>query len=614
MSFRFAAGFLLCTIFSAYSTVLKAQTPESIQANDNRVAAGALQNGVLSLDLELRKGLWHPEAEDGEAIPVYAFGETGKPLQIPAPMIRVPEGTVIEIELRNTLGVPATLHGLHERPGNAEDVITIPPGEIQSIKFTAGVAGTYLYWARTPDGARGDRRVVDSLTSGALVIDEPGAMIDDRVFVLERWNGPTRTAINGKSWPYTERITVEEGKRVHWRVINGSDLSHPMHLHGQHFNIDAEGNGEVYSKYAPDERPLLFTRTAEIGDTYEMSWMPHEPGRWLFHCHRIPHMRLPVDLEPGDALIEDDHEGVADDPLYAGMGGMVLQITVQGRHEEIADSVWRSARKLELVVDNRDDDPDFFKLTLREPATNKNRSSNALSGPTIVLQQDEPVEIKVINHLDVATAIHWHGMELESYYDGVPFISGINDKKAPVIEPGMSFTARMIPPKAGTMMYHTHWHDPRQLTGGVNGALIVMPRGQTYDPETDLPFVFTQSPRMPFGEAMLLMNGNPQPETKRLQTHTRYRFRFMNITPSVADLRVSLRFGGVPVHWRAIARDAVDLDETLGLMSQAELQVSVGETYDFEFEAKEPMELTLEGARADNRRRVVQTLVFSDPE
>jgi hypothetical protein len=88
----------------------------------------------------------------------------------------------------------------------------------------------------------------------------------------------------------------------------------------------------------------------------------------------------------------------------------------------------------------------------------------------------------------------------------------------------------------------------------------------------------------------------------------------MNITPSVADLRVSLRSGGVPVQWRAIARDAVDLPVTKGVMSQAELQVSVGETYDFEFEAKEPMELTLEGARADNRRRVMQALVFSDPE
>src|SRR5688572_6566483 len=66
------------------------QTPEPISTNDNRSPAGRLDNGVLSLRLELRRGVWLPEAEDGEAIPVYAFGEVGKPLQAPAPLIRVP--------------------------------------------------------------------------------------------------------------------------------------------------------------------------------------------------------------------------------------------------------------------------------------------------------------------------------------------------------------------------------------------------------------------------------------------------------------------------------------------------------------------------------------------
>ena len=56
--------------------------------------------------------------------------------------------------------------------------------------------------------------------------------------MLERWNGPTRTAINGKSWPFTERLTYQRGEPVHWRVVNASDLSHPMHLHGLHFNIE----------------------------------------------------------------------------------------------------------------------------------------------------------------------------------------------------------------------------------------------------------------------------------------------------------------------------------------------------------------------------------------
>lgn len=609
---------LVSFLVSSWGTdPLPAQNREPIEANDNRVPGGELRDGVLTLDLELRRGIWHPEGEDGEAIPVYAFGEVGKPLQVPGPLVRVPEGTVVEISVRNTLGVPATLHGLHEHPGNAEDVVIVDAGAKQEISFEAGATGTYLYWARTPDGERGTRRVVDALIGGAFVVDAPGAPTDDRIFVLERWNGPTRTAVNGKSWPFTERLTVEAGVPVHWRVINASDLSHPMHLHGLHFNVDGVGDGESYRKFDEDERPLVFTQNAEIAETFEMTWIPHEPGRWLFHCHRLPHMRLPVELDPSDVMVSDDHEQAAEDPLYAGMGGMIVEITVNGPHNPTPEAVWQSARKLELEVEARNGDPRFYELTLQDPAIAASQPEGlagpALSGPPIVLEQGQPVEIAVVNRLDHPTAIHWHGMELESYYDGVPVIAGIGDMRAPAVEPGETFRARMTPPRSGTMMYHTHWHDARQLTGGVHGPLIVMPPGETHDPATDKAFLFSQSPPDPFGAAMLLMNGVPQPRSMELTTGTVYRFRFVNITPSVANLRVSLRQDAVPVEWRAVAKDAVDLSPSEATMRRADLQISVGETYDFEFEATAPMQLTLEGIQPNDTRRVVQTLVFTDP-
>jgi len=265
-----------------------------IAVNDNLTPAGELRGGVLTLQLEMRKGNWHPEAENGETIAVYAFGEAGKPLQDPGPAIRVPQGTTIDISVHSSLGVPATLHGLHQRPGNDTDVITVAPGATQHIRFAAGTPGTYLYWARTPDGQHGNFRVVDSQLGGALVVDPPGAPTNDRIFVLERWNGPMRTAINGKSWPYTERLNYEVGERVHWRLVNASDLSHPMHLHGFHFELDAEGDGEHYKTYEPGAQPQEFTHSVEIMETFDMTWVPTEPGRWLYHCHRIPHMRLPV--------------------------------------------------------------------------------------------------------------------------------------------------------------------------------------------------------------------------------------------------------------------------------------------------------------------------------
>jgi FtsP/CotA-like multicopper oxidase with cupredoxin domain len=594
---------------------LDGQAAEPISTNDNRSPGGRVESGVLSLRLELRRGVWRPEAEDGEAIPVYAFGEVGKPLQAPAPLIRVKQGTTIDVSVTNTVAVPATVYGLHGRPGNAADVFTVEPGATRQLRFVAGEPGTYLYYARTPDGQRGNGRGSDAMLGGALVVDAPGARTDDRIFVFGRWGGATRTAINGKSWPFTERLEYTAGETVRWRLVNASDLSHPMHLHGLHFNVDGVGDGETYTSFAEGARPTVFTHTAEIGETFEVTWVPEEGGRWLFHCHRLPHMRIPVLLDPADVVVHDDHAAAHEDPAYAGMGGMIMGITVSGAHPETPASVWASARKLELVVGARDGDPRFYQLALREPATGSPRARGpaGLSGPAIILEQGEPVEITVVNELDEETAIHWHGMELESYYDGVPVWGGQDARIAPSVKPGESFVARMIPRRAGTFIYHTHWHDDTQLTGGVHGPLIVLPAGATYEPAVDRAFLFSQSPGDPFGAALLLVNGVPQPNTLQLRTGTRYRFRFINITPSVANLRVSLRKDGVPVQWRAVARDAVDLPPAQATMRTAELQISVGETFDFEYEATEPVELTLEGIQPNDTRRVVQTVVFTNP-
>ena len=44
--------------------------------------------------------------------------------------------------------------------------------------------------------------------------------------------------INGLSWPHTERLAYAQGDSIHWRVINFTELDHPMHLHGFYFRAD----------------------------------------------------------------------------------------------------------------------------------------------------------------------------------------------------------------------------------------------------------------------------------------------------------------------------------------------------------------------------------------
>src|SRR5205085_2867390 len=86
------------------------------------------------------------------------------------------------------------------------------------------------------------------------------------------------------------------------------------------------------------------------------------------------------------------------------------------------------------------------------------------------------------------------------------------------------------------------------------------------------------SPNEPFGAGLLLMNGVPQPSTLRLKAGTKYRMRFINITPTMDNLRVSLTSAGVPVEWRLIAKDASDVKGQP--MQKAEQAIAAGAVFD----------------------------------
>jgi hypothetical protein len=87
----------------------------------------------------------------------------------------------------------------------------------------------------------------------------------------------------------------------------------------------------------------------------------------------------------------------------------------------------------------------------------------------------------VVNQLRQSTSVHWHGMELESYYDGVPGWGARGKELTPVIKPGGSFVVRFTPPRVGAFMYHTHLNDEAQISGGLYGPLIVVESAEKVD-------------------------------------------------------------------------------------------------------------------------------------
>ena len=623
------ARYLLTFVMVGAGFLYAADRPNQIATNDNRSPAGKLRDGVLTVHLELGEGQWHPESEDGEAFTVYAFGEAGRPLQNPGPLIRVPQGTEINAVLHNALPVAAAVHGLHERPGDENDAVSLQPGATQAVRFKAGVPGSYFYWATTTGSKIQGRKPIESQLAGGFIVDAPGAVTSDRIFVIGVWYKADSyrpgieqlAAVNGKSWPYAERLTIRVGESVHWRWLNPSASEHAMHLHGFYYHLDGIGDAERHQTYVEAERPLIVTRFREAGETFDMTWVPERAGRWLFHCHMLVHMSPPAWRMVSTPMEHGHSTSYADDLNQDRMGGLVLGITVVNKQESPRPAVWHAERRLRLTINENQEGirpryaVDVRDLGARDSAESApsapDRAARPLLGPPIVLTRGQPVEIEVVNHSKAPTAIHWHGIELESYFDGVAGWTGTAQQTTPAIQPEESFVVRMTPPRAGTFIYHTHWHDQAQVENGIYGPLIVLPPGQAFDPSTDKIFLFSVGAYDPFGW-ILLINGSPQPAPVPLVAGTKYRFRLINIMPNQARARASLRQAGVPAQWRIIAKDGADLPPAAAIMTTAEFGITVGETYDFEYEARTPQELTLELMLKNLKLRATQGFVFAD--
>ena len=579
---------------------------ERIVSNDNRRPAGRLRDGVLTLRLEVREGMLQPEEGDGPGVPALAFAEVGQKLHVPGPLIRVPRGTEIRVSVRNPLSDSTlTVYGLHSRPTSGDSGLRIPPGEMREVRFEAGEPGTYYYWGTTTEGDL-RRPWRESQLSGALVIDSLDVPAEDRIFVIGVWNRPGDSSlapprepqevmvINGKSWPHTEVLTYTQGDLVRWRVINTTGISHPMHLHGFYYHVETRGDGSSEQAYRQEERPFVVTRLMLPGETMRMAWVPERPGNWVFHCHFAFHVSHHLVLRP------DAHTHTTAVPHR--MAGLVLGIrALPAKDRQARKSSAKPAREIRLLAQSAP--KRFGSLTglgyvAQEGVAEPARDSIAIPGPMLLLRRGEPVRITVVNHLAEATAVHWHGIELESFPDGVPGWSGTPGRIMPPIAPSDSFVAEFTPPRAGTFIYHTHSNEQLQMGAGLYGALLVVDPGRPYDPEVDKVILVGGAgpsdslPQFDF-QTPGLVNGSASPPPMDLVAGRTYRLRLININP---DWRVifSLMSDSGFVNWQPVAKDGADLPPAQRRERPAWFLTGPGETGDFEFSPASPGKLRLE--------------------
>ncbi len=574
-----------------------------VQANDNRRPAGTTQDGSLVLQLRAALGGWRPEGEAGPTLHIEALGEESGPLQVPAPLIRVREGQEIVVSVQNDLDAILRVHGWCARDDSPCVPLEVPAGARREVSFQSGRAGTYHYWATSGVPQR-FRAAGDTQLSGAFIVDPVGPTPADRVLVITEWTNLTRAQlfavaaeddpgaaflaldprftflINGLSWPNTERLTYSVGEQVRWRLINLSTQPHPMHLHGFYFDVESQGDGLRDTALSAGQRQKVVTRLMAPGATMVMSWRPERVGNWLFHCHISEHVSPLRRLSDTHTAHGVDH---AAHDASAGMAGMILGITVvaaDGGAGEAETPAPKAPRRLILTMRSgvgRYGDHPAYGFVLGDTSEASATDELSAPGPTLALRRGEPVEIVLVNQLGEATSIHWHGIELDSYYDGVHGWSGAGSRVAPMIEAGQTFTVRFTPLRAGTFIYHTHLDD-RQLNSGMYGALVVLEPDEVFDPVVDHVVVIG---RDGLGrDASVVLNGLRDAQLS-WKAGTRHRVRYINITPGDIFV-VSLGTADAPVEWRPLAKDGAPVPAELSGPRSATQTIAVGETYDFE--------------------------------
>jgi len=222
----------------------------------------------------------------------------------PGPTIEVVQGDHVRLLVTNKLPERTSVHWHGVRLPNGMDGVAglnqphIEPGETYVYEFTLKEAGTFMYHPhsdemvqmalgmmgffivhpRVPDVPRVDRDFAIMLhewfIAPGTARPNPAVMLDFNIFTF-----------NHRAWPGTAPLVIRTGQRARVRLGNLSMDSHPIHLHGYHFEVTATDGGRL----PPAARIPETTNNVPVGATRDIEWVADAPGDWAFHCHKSHH-------------------------------------------------------------------------------------------------------------------------------------------------------------------------------------------------------------------------------------------------------------------------------------------------------------------------------------
>ena len=189
-------------------------------------------------------------------------------------------------------------------PGMRLDVALIAPaesGKTVSIKNAKGRLLFNLLELKTGGDPITATRVVTPLPTNP--IPEPDLDNAETINFVFEWEGAVTPVnqdgkTNYKFWTMNRRAwegmsannipeplaTLELGKTYIFRLKNVTPHSHPIHLHGFIWSV-LRSNQKTFDLFHTD------TVLLQKNEMVEVAFVADNPGRWMYHCHVIEHMK-----------------------------------------------------------------------------------------------------------------------------------------------------------------------------------------------------------------------------------------------------------------------------------------------------------------------------------
>lgn len=341
-------------------------------------------------DLTLRIGQLRHEIGPRRVVTTLAYNG-----QVPGPLVRVPRGRPLTVDVFNDTRVEDIVHwhGLHIPPEvdgvYEQGTPGVPPLGRRRYVFTPGPAGTRWYHSHGAAG-RDLTKATYSGQFGVMIVDDgsdAGAYDQDVAIVLHEWEpflrrrGPLDVefkaySINGRMLGAGEPVRVTAGSRVLFRLVNASaTLTHRLALPGHAFHVVALDGNPV-----PRPAPVPVVELAP-GERVDALVDMQRPGTWILGAVREadralglgivveyagaagpPRWDAPV-LRPWDYTLFGGEVPAATEP--DGRLTLAFRATGDGHHWTINgksypktdDLVVAAGRRYRWTLDNQSADP-----------------------------------------------------------------------------------------------------------------------------------------------------------------------------------------------------------------------------------------------------------------